>query len=159
MEESIGKYLIQDLITCNLEAKSEEDVFKKAYQMLYEKQYVKSSFLNGLIEREKVFPTGIKLEDYGLAIPHTDAVHVLKPAIALIKLKQPVRFQCMDGNGHVDVKLAFVMALKEPHSQILMLQQLMKLIQNKELIEKIFKKDNQESIYNVILESISIKNN
>ncbi|QCH26932.1 PTS sugar transporter subunit IIA [Clostridium tyrobutyricum] len=159
MEESIGKYLIQDLITCNLEAKSEEDVFKKAYQMLYEKQYVKSSFLKGLIEREKVFPTGIKLEDYGVAIPHTDAVHVLKPAIALIKLKQPVRFQCMDGNGHVDVKLAFVMALKEPHSQILMLQQLMKLIQNKELIEKIFKKDTPESIYNVILESISIKNN
>jgi PTS system galactitol-specific IIA component len=40
-----------------------------------------------------------------------------------------------------------------------MLQQLMKLIQNKELIEKIFKKDTPESIYNVILESISIKNN
>lgn len=158
MEENIGEYLKKDLIINNLNAKNAEDIFRKAFNVLYDKNYVKDSFLKGLIEREKVFPTGLRVGKYNVAIPHTDAIHVLKPAISMITLEHPVKFQCMDGNGYVDVKIVFTMALNKPHSQILMLQQLMNLIQNEKVMRNILEKHDVDSIYNILM-NIPTKNN
>lgn len=157
MIENIKEYLRKDLIINKLEAKTNENVFKAAFDLLYSKNFVKDSFLNGLVKREKVFPTGLRVGKYNVAIPHTDAVHVLNPAIAMITLKDPVKFKCMDGDGDVDVKIVFTMALNKPHSQILMLQQLMNLIQNQKMMKSILEKDDVDSIYK-ILTNMSIKN-
>lgn len=158
MVENIKEYLRKDLIINKLEAKTSEDIFKAAFDLLYSSNFVKESFLNGLIEREKVFPTGLRIGKYNVAIPHTDAVHVLNPAIAMITLKDPVKFKCMDGDGYVDVKIVFTMALNKPHSQVLMLQQLMNLIQNEETMKSILEKNDVDSIYK-ILTNISAKKN
>jgi galactitol PTS system EIIA component len=154
--ESIRNYLKKNLIINKLEAKTREDIFQASFKLLYSNNFVKQSFLEGLIEREKVFPTGLRIGKYNVAIPHTDAIHVLKPAISVMTLKDPVTFRCMDGSGQVDVNIVFTMALNKPHSQILMLQQLMNLIQDEKTMESILEKDDAESIYN-LLNKIDIK--
>jgi PTS system galactitol-specific IIA component len=150
MTSSIKEFLRRDLVVSNLEAKSAEDVFKKMSPILLEAGFVEDSFFNGLVNRENKFPTGLLLGKYNVAIPHTDAVHVKKPAIAIATLKKPVKFNCMDGNGSVDVNIVFTMALNEPHSQIVMLQQLMFLIQNESILENMLQAKDSDEVYDIV---------
>jgi PTS system galactitol-specific IIA component len=150
MAGSIKEFLREDLVINNLEARSAEDVFKRISPILLKGGFVEESFLNGLIDRESKFPTGLMLGKYNVAIPHTDAIHVKKPAIAIATLKNPVEFNSMDGNGIVDVNIVFTMALNEPHSQIVMLQQLMFLIQNENFLESIIQAKNSDEIYKIV---------
>jgi len=150
MTSSIKEFLRRDLVVNNLEAKSAEDVFKKMSPILLEAGFVEDSFFNGLVNRENKFPTGLLLGKYNVAIPHTDAVHVKKPAIAIATLKNPVKFNCMDGNGSVDVNIVFTMALNEPHSQIVMLQQLMFLIQNESILENMLQAKDSDEVYDIV---------
>ncbi|QAT39247.1 PTS sugar transporter subunit IIA [Clostridium sp. JN-9] len=146
----INEYLHKELITVNLEAESPEDIFYAMAEMLKNNGYVKDSFYNGLVERESKFPTGLLLGKYNVAIPHTDAIHVLKPTIAIATLKHPVKFNCMDGSGDVNVEIVFLLALNEPHSQIVMLQQLMLLIQDEDILRNMhFAKDSGE-LYDIV---------
>ena len=150
MTRSIKEFLSRDLVVNNLEAKSAEDVFKKMSPILFEAGFVENSFFNGLVDRENKFPTGLLLGKYNVAIPHTDAVHVKRPAIAIATLKNPVEFYCMDGNGSVAVNIVFTMALNEPHSQIVMLQQLMFLIQNEIILENMLQAKDSDEVYGIV---------
>jgi PTS system galactitol-specific IIA component len=151
MIATIKEYLKKDLIVNNLDAKKTVDVFKNMSDILFRAGFVKNSFFDGLVDRESKFPTGLLMGKYNVAIPHTDAIHVMKPAIAIATLKNPVKFNCMDGNGDVDVNVVFTMALNEPHSQILMLQQLMLLIQNESILENMLKTKNRDEVYDIVL--------
>lgn len=152
MITAINEYLHKELIVSNLEAESSEDVFHAMAEMLKDRGYVKDSFYSGLVERESKFPTGLLLGKYNVAIPHTDAIHVLKPTIAIATLKHPVKFNCMDGNGDVNVETVFVLALNEPHSQIVMLQQLMLLIQDEDILRNMHSAKDSEELYDIVSE-------
>ena len=150
MAESINEYLNKDLIINNLEAKTTDDIFYALSEMLLKANYVKDSFYDGLVKRESKFPTGLTLGKYNVAIPHTDAIHVIKPAIAIATLKHPVTFNNMDGDGQVDVNVVFAMVLNEPHSQIMMLQQLMLLIQNEDVLKSLNEAKDSEELYDIV---------
>jgi PTS system galactitol-specific IIA component len=150
MPTSINEYLSKDLIINNLEAKTTDDIFYALSEMLLKANYVKDSFYDGLVKREMKFPTGLTLGKYNVAIPHTDAIHVIKPAIAIATLKNPVTFNNMDGDGKAEVNVVFAMVLKEPHSQILMLQQLMLLIQNEDILKKLNDANDANEIYDIV---------
>ena len=150
MAESINEYLNKDLIINNLEAKTTDDIFYALSEILLKANYVKDSFYDGLVKRESKFPTGLTLGEYNVAVPHTDAIHVIKPAIAVATLKHPVTFNNMDGDGQVDVNVVFVMVLNEPHSQIIMLQQLMLLIQNEDVLKSLNEAKDSEEVYDIV---------
>ena len=150
MTTSINEYLNRDLIINNLEAETTDDIFYALSEMLLKLNYVKDSFYDGLVKREGKFPTGLTLGKYNVAIPHTDAEHVIKPAIAIATLKHPVTFNNMDGDGQVDVNVVFAMVLKEPHSQIMMLQQLMLLIQNEDVLKSMNEATDTEELYDIV---------
>jgi len=150
MTLSINEYLNKDLIINNLEAETSDDIFYALSEMLLKSNFVKDSFYDGLVKRESIFPTGLTLGKYNVAIPHTDAIHVIKPAIAIATLKHPVTFNNMDGDGQVDVNVVFVMVLKEPHSQIMMLQQLMLLIQNEDVLKSMHEAKDSDELYEIV---------
>ncbi|MBX4263159.1 PTS sugar transporter subunit IIA [Clostridium estertheticum] len=158
MTESITEYLSKDLIINNLEAETTDDIFYALSKMLLKSNYVKDSFYGGLVARESKFPTGLTLGKYNVAIPHTDAVHVLKPAIAMATLKNPVTFTNMDGDGEVNVNVVFCMILKEPHSQISMLQQLMFLIQNEDVLKSLSEAKDSAELYDILTKFNCITN-
>lgn len=134
----ISEFFNKELVITGLDAEHRDDVFEALYSRLYKKGFVKESYLNALKEREKNYPTGLQLKNYNVAIPHTDPEHVIKPAIAVATLKKPVIFKNMANPlEDVEVNIVFMIALNEAHSQVKMLQQLVQLIQNDSLIEKI----------------------
>lgn len=105
---------------------------------LYEKGKVKESFIPAILEREITFPTGLPFEGYGVAIPHTDAEHVLQTQIAVMTLDKPVTFtQMATKDQEVEVGLIVMLAIKEAHSQLEMLQKLIGLLQNEALVQEI----------------------
>lgn len=93
---------------------------------------MKDSFAENVLKREEVFPTGLLINDVGIAIPHTDAEHVNDSQIAFMSLKKPVTFYEMGtADKEISVSLIFMLALKEPHAQLEMLQKLITMFQKK----------------------------
>lgn len=96
---------------------------------------VKDSFSKAVIERERKFPTGLKTEYVGVAIPHTDSVHVNEPAIAIALLENKAPFIEMGTTSDdVQVEIVFMLALKKAEDQLEMLQILIDLIQDEEVM-------------------------
>jgi PTS system galactitol-specific IIA component len=140
----------------NLDASCKEDVFKALHEELYKNGNVKSSFYEGLVKRENEFPTGLALSNYNVAIPHTDAHHIINSCIAIATLKNPIKFQCMeDASKCIDVRVVFMLAMGDAHGHVQMLQKLVSLIQNDSFLENILKsKDGDEIIQHIIKNDI-----
>ncbi|WKY47758.1 PTS sugar transporter subunit IIA [Eubacteriaceae bacterium ES3] len=137
-------------IQVNCLAKSQLEAVKLAALPLYELNLVKESFTDAVLEREKSFPTGLPTE-IGVALPHTDSIHVLEEGISILTLKDGVEFQEM-GNPKksVSVDIIFLLAIKNPAKQLGILQKIITIIQNKEILKKIKAADNPEKVYNLI---------
>ncbi len=147
--------LKEELIFIDIEARDREEAIEKMAKELYKKGYVKESYINAILDREKVFPTGLPTEEVGVAIPHTDAIHVNKSAMAIGVLKNPVSFQMMGmPEENVNVNIIFMMALDEPKSQIEMLQKLMSIFQEKSLLLRMRQAKTKEEIMQVFSASI-----
>lgn len=94
------------------EARNKEEALRLTFQKLYEEGLVKESFYEGCVEREKQFPTGLDTP-VPVAIPHTDSVHVISPAVCVLRLKKPVAFSLMeDDSRQAEAEFVFNMALK-----------------------------------------------
>ncbi len=92
-----------------------DEAILKLVSLLEEKGYVKPSFGQACIEREKVYPTGLPTQPFGIAIPHTDCEHVERGAIAVGVLPETVRFVemgCLD-DSFVDAHVIVVLAIAD----------------------------------------------
>ena len=72
----LDHFFSKDLVFC-LEADNQEQLFDQVATLLEEKKVVTDTYRSALIEREKMFPTGLDMEFLGkdlpnVAIPHTD---------------------------------------------------------------------------------------
>lgn len=145
-----SEFLREELIFTNIKVKNKDEAIRKMAESLYKKGFVKESYINAVLEREKIFPTGLPTEGVGVAIPHTDAIHVNRGIMSIGILQNPISFKIM-GNpeNNVDVSIIFMMALEEPESQIEMLQKLMKLLQDKDLLLKVKQLQNPKEIKKV----------
>ena len=63
-------------------------------------------------KREDNFPTGIQLEDFAVAIPHTDAEYVKEEFIAVAVFKEPVKF------SSASMLLSFTNCSTLPHTTV-----------------------------------------
>lgn len=134
------------LIELKLEACNFEEAIIQMSQNFLKKNYVKQTFPEALIEREKEFPTGLKTNSIGIAIPHTDLKHVIKGCIGVGVLKKPVLFKAMDTKNYIEVSILFMLAVTHPSSQLKMLQQLMKIIRNEQVLLNIKDAKNKKEI-------------
>ena len=101
-----------ELVIMGLEAETDQEAIGIMARMLYDQGYVKESYIQAVKEREKEFFTGV-------AMPHTDAVHVNRQAIGIGILKKPVRFRTMgELDGALDVQLMFMLAINKPDKQL-----------------------------------------
>ena len=120
------------------EIKTKEAALTYLASKLAEKGLVTENFTEAILEREKIFPTGLQLPGYGVAIPHTDTVYVRKPQIAVLTLKDPVSFiQMGTSDTEVAVDVIIMLAIKEAHKQVDILQKVIHLIQDTQTIGQI----------------------
>jgi PTS system galactitol-specific IIA component len=148
---SLEKFFKDELIKVHVNCENKEQLFEVIFQEAFQKGYVSESFLEKLKEREAVFPTGLNMGKYNVAIPHTDPDHVYEQFIAVATLEHPVPFYLMDDNTkQVDVNVVFLLGLNEPHNQLAVLQELMGVIQDGNKIEELLKSTSSEEIRKVL---------
>jgi galactitol PTS system EIIA component len=126
------------LILIHVQAKEKGEVLKKLAELLEDAGFVKDTYYDAVAAREAKYPTGLPTQPMAIAIPHCDAEHCIKPAIAVATLQQPVEFGIMgDEGGAVNVNVVFLLALDKKTDQAEFLGKLSNLFQNGDMIEHI----------------------
>jgi PTS system galactitol-specific IIA component len=140
----------EDLIEVNIDADDFAEAITVLSRNFLRKNYVKRTFPDALIEREKTFPTGLETNRLGIAIPHTDPKHVIKGSLGIGILKNPVTFQAMDTKKDVPVSIIFMLAITHPASQLKTLQKIMELIRDEQALLDIKNAKNKSGVMMVI---------
>ena len=129
----LDHFFSKDLVFC-LEADNQEQLFDQVATLLEEKKVVTDTYRSALIEREKMFPTGLDMEFLGkdlpnVAIPHTDTIHNLTENVVVVRLAKPVTFHNMIApDKEVEVSLLFFIINNSSSSQSISQKQLLKFI-------------------------------
>lgn len=94
-----------DAVFTDMDIVSKEDAIIFMTEQLSAEGYVKESYMQAVLDREREVPT-----DYrnGTAIPHAGSEHVNKSIISIMRLKEPIFW-----NTEVKVRLVFLIALEK----------------------------------------------
>ncbi|MBL1229929.1 PTS sugar transporter subunit IIA [Enterococcus sp. BWB1-3] len=126
----------QKFMYCMFNETEKEKLLEAMSQVLFEYEFVKESYFEAVVEREKHFPTGLPTKGISVAIPHTDCVHVKKEGFLVGVLNQPISFEIMASTQeYVEVELVFMLAIKDSKKQVVMLQRLIALCQDEENLQ------------------------
>lgn len=146
--------LNENLIVLDLDLQKKEEIIEKLVEKLYENGGItsKESFFKAVMKRESVSPTGL---EEGLAIPHGKDESVVKPMIAVARLKQAIKtWESVDEDN--EVNMIFLIAIpkkEEGDSHIEVLSKLTTSFMKEGFITKLqeakTKKEMLEIIYSV----------
>lgn len=146
--------LNENLILLDLDLQKKEEIIEKLVEKLYENEGItsKENFFKAVMKRESISPTGL---EEGLAIPHGKDESVIKPMIAVARLKYPIKtWESVDEDN--EVNMIFLIAIpkkEEGDSHIEVLSKLTTSFMKEGFITKLqeakTKKEMLEIIYSV----------
>lgn len=146
-----GDMIKKELIELDFDVENQNEYFEKMAKKLNQLGYVKDTFLEAILKREEKFPTALPLEPYIVAIPHVEPEHVKKPFIAVSRLKNPIEWREMAANENVlNTKFVFMLGFLEYADHVNLLQVLIENFQNKELMDKLIKADDEGKFLDVL---------
>lgn len=149
----IYKELDEAIIFTRLQAKTYEDVMNQVGGALIREGYAKDSYVDALVTREQEFPTGLDVDGIGVAIPHSDVSHVIKPGVAIAILDKPVDFILMGSDDeHVDVRIIFMLAVVNPSEHLGQLQKILAVIQDTVVLNKLLNVNEKKEIIEIVKE-------
>ena len=154
----LDHFFDKDLVFC-LEADNQEQLFDQVATLLEDKKVVTETYRSALIEREKMFPTGLDMEFLGkdlpnVAIPHTDTIHNLTENVVVVRLAKPVTFHNMIApDKEVEVSLLFFIINNSNSSQTNILAQLMDFFTGNGHLEALSKITEPEALFQYISEA------
>lgn len=147
--------LHENTIVLDIEANNCEEALDALSKRLFETGYVKESYIEAVKIREREYSTGLPAEGIDIAIPHTNIEHVNTACVAVGILKKPVKFKMMGTDDtYVNTEIMFMLALKEHHAQLGMLQNLMALIQNSELLKAVRQSKSPSAVLDLLKDII-----
>jgi PTS system galactitol-specific IIA component len=140
-------WTLPSLIVPQLAARTSTQVIEALGTLLFEQGYVRDTFTQAVLDREQVFATGLPTLEIQVAIPHADVEHVLRSAIAVGVLSEPVEFGEMGNpDGSVRVRIVFMLAVKESDSLVSLLQNLVGIFQDPSWLRQIIETPDREAI-------------
>ncbi len=145
-------FLKQEAICVQLDLGTSEDIIRLLGGKLYALGYVKDGFIEATLQREASMPTGLPLGgEFNAALPHVDIEYVNQSALALATLTQPVVFKNMvDDEEEVPVRLVIMLALDQPKSQIVMLQEVSRILQMPSIVSQLVAANNPAEVISII---------
>ena len=154
----LDHFFNKDLVFC-LEADNQEQLFDQVATLLEDKKVVTDTYRSALIEREKMFPTGLDMKFLGkdlpnVAIPHTDTIQNLTENVVVVRLAKPVTFHNMIApDKEVEVSLLFFIINNSSSSQTNILAQLMDFFTGNGHLEALSKITEPEALFQYISEA------
>ncbi|ADG41242.1 PTS system, galactitol-specific IIA component, putative [Leuconostoc kimchii IMSNU 11154] len=134
------------IIILDSKAKTKEEALTILANELVTSGAVKATYPMAILKREKNFPTGLSTDSIGFAIPHTDAEHVNRDQVGLLRLQNTVEFLQMGDGQAIQVKIIFMLALSKPHEQLEMLQKLISIFQNKKMVSMLLQESDPQMV-------------
>lgn len=122
-----------------------DDVLQHIHEKLSANGIVKATYLEALREREALYPTGILLDGYSVAIPHCDADHANSPSIYIIRLPQPVLVNQADGDDQLPVRLVINLVVTDPVNQLQLLKALFNNLQSEAFYHNLLEFPSEEA--------------
>lgn len=149
--------LRKDLIRLDLDVANREEAIRILAEDFVKAGVVKPSFVDAVLEREQRSPTALPAVAYDIAIPHTVSEHVITPAMNIAVLKHPVEFQQM-GSPEITLhpQVLFMLAISDPKDQLSLLRRIMKMLQNKELLNQVREAKTKDGIYDLLKPVIDV---
>jgi PTS system galactitol-specific IIA component len=136
--ENEGSWVEENLVIVPMKSDSATEAIKRLGGCLEASGFVKPSWTPAALGREREFATGLPTGEIGVAIPHTDAEHVLKNGIAVGVVEQPVDFGEMGNpDSTVPVRIVCALAVAQSDRLVTVLQQLVKMFQTPDLLVQI----------------------
>ena len=127
----------RNLILRDVEAANAEEAIRKVGQRFYDEGFVKDTYIDAVVAREKNYATGLQLADIAVAMPHTDP-----------QLKHPVEFEHMgDPDTKVQAEMLFMMAIKNPDEQVELLQKVLGVFQQPEVVAAFRAAKNEDELF------------
>ena len=147
----VWEQLKEDLIFHELEVKDSSKKIKKMGDRFIKEGLCKESYINALIRRESEFPTGIDVDGFGIAIPHTDVSHVNEAGIGIATLKEPIKFiQMGTDDEEVDTKVVVMLAVDNPQKHLSTLQSILGILQDKNVLFRLSNAKSKQDIIEII---------
>ena len=151
----IEDILREDCIIENLEAASKEEALSYMSNFLLSRGYVKETFPEAILERERLYPSGLPMEGHKIAIPHTDAEHVNQSMILFARLAKPLEFASMgEPDEKISVQLISMFALAEKKAIGKMLEVLISAYSDNAVLDAILKAPSSRAIYEILHEAV-----
>lgn len=139
-----------------LEVETDKEVIEVLGKQLLDLGFVKETYIEAVLEREAILPTGLRTGVVNVAIPHTDVTHVNQTAVSISTLMKPVKFYLMeDPSQEIYVDIVFLLAVKQPEEQVQLLKNLIAIFQNKELLERIANEKDRESLNQILISALA----
>ena len=144
-----------DLIETDMEVGNCWEAIDRLAALLRAKGYVRETYCEKVIEREKEFPTALPTSPVAVAIPHTHAEHCIRPAIAVGILKQPIPWIEMATLDHVlDAQVVLLLSITEPEKQVRFLQQVVDFFTSADNLTRLLRHDDVESVKKLLTEGL-----
>lgn len=134
------------VVLARLEAADATEALEVLAAQLREAGAVTDDFPAALLERERIYPTGLPTP-LPTAIPHADPGHVLRPGLALATLAAPVAFGEMGSAGsEVAVHLIAMPLLADAQEHLAALQALMALLNDEAAVAELLEAEDAATL-------------
>ncbi|PHP52917.1 PTS sugar transporter subunit IIA [Actinomyces ruminis] len=143
--------LKRDLVRLDWEVKDQEDFFDRIATELLRAGYIRESFREALVERERKYPTALPTSPEAVAIPHSDVEHIIRPFIASVRLAKPIDWREM-GNDDVihPVRFIFVLGFVQEDRHVEVLQIMLQAFQDPAFMEQLSEAQTPDEYYRVL---------
>ncbi len=156
MNQAIFPFLSKELIFVGLEASTSKEAIRLLAESLHSMGYVKDSFVEAVIRREELYPTGIPTE-IPVAIPHTDIEHCLQPGIAVGILRSPVEFYTISAPDQpIPVRVIFLLSVVNPSIQVGLLTRLIEFCQQSAQLQKLIESRTAEEVLQILQNGLGV---
>lgn len=142
------------LIELNCDTKDSTELFSKIAKRLLEEGFVNEGYYQGIVSREKEFPTGLITQHVNIALPHSDPEYIIKPFVFIVRNNNPISVKQMGDNQDIEVKDFFFLGINDPSNQVGLLQSFMKLFMSETFVSEYLHSNNQDELYNLFIDNI-----
>lgn len=119
-----AEFLHDEHIFIDLNIEHRDEMFKHVSRILLKNGYIKDNYLVNVIDREEKYPTGFKLKNLNVAMPHVAPEHVMQNGLFVVTNKHGIVFKNAETDQDLKVHIVFGLLLKDSTTHLNFLMKL-----------------------------------
>lgn len=128
IRDQLSHLLSEELTFVGLDVPDRWTAIRLLGEALHRGGFVHDDYVQAVIEREKIFPTGLPTSPVGVAIPHAGVQYCRRPAIAVAVLARPVPWiEMATLDRELSVQIVLALSITDPDTQVSALRSIVDL--------------------------------